>query len=243
MAKNNNLKDFLTDVANAIRTKKGTTALINPQDFSSEIASIESGGESADNGFLGVATLRKTKVFGSSNFKTLIINDGVEEIAEYALYRCMATEIILPNSVITLGANSFYNCFNLKSIVLSDNITVLPNQCFYGCNALETVILPENLTTINTANFRACTALKKVVFKSKFKTMTTNVFNGCSAMEVLDFSACTRVPSVTNVNSFTGIPATCKIVVPDTLYDSWIAATNWSNYASYIIKKSDYDAL
>ena len=44
MAKNDNLKDFLTDVANAIREKKGTTDLINPQDFSAEIASIQSGG-------------------------------------------------------------------------------------------------------------------------------------------------------------------------------------------------------
>lgn len=44
MAKNNNLTDFLTDVANAIRAKKGTTEKINPQDFSSEIASIKSGG-------------------------------------------------------------------------------------------------------------------------------------------------------------------------------------------------------
>ena len=44
MAKNDNLKDFLTDVANAIREKKGTTDLINPQDFSAEIASIETGG-------------------------------------------------------------------------------------------------------------------------------------------------------------------------------------------------------
>lgn len=44
MAKSNNLTDFLTDVANAIRAKKGTTDLINPQDFSAEIASIETGG-------------------------------------------------------------------------------------------------------------------------------------------------------------------------------------------------------
>ena len=47
MAKNNNLTDFLTDVADAIRTKKGTTAKINPQNFSSEIASIPTGGGSA----------------------------------------------------------------------------------------------------------------------------------------------------------------------------------------------------
>lgn len=41
MAKNNNLTDFLTDIADGIRAKKGTTGTINPQNFRSEIASIE----------------------------------------------------------------------------------------------------------------------------------------------------------------------------------------------------------
>lgn len=44
MAKTNNLSDYLTDIANAIRNKKGTTAKIPAQNFSSEIASISSGG-------------------------------------------------------------------------------------------------------------------------------------------------------------------------------------------------------
>ena len=34
MAKNNNLSDFVTDLADAIRAKCGTTGTINPQDFS-----------------------------------------------------------------------------------------------------------------------------------------------------------------------------------------------------------------
>ena len=44
MSKQNNLTDFLTGVADAIRAKKGSTALINPQNFESEIASISGGG-------------------------------------------------------------------------------------------------------------------------------------------------------------------------------------------------------
>ena len=44
MAKNNNLTDFLTDVANAIREKDGSTGTINPQDFSDKIKAIPSGG-------------------------------------------------------------------------------------------------------------------------------------------------------------------------------------------------------
>lgn len=45
MSKANNLTDFLTDTANAIRAKKGTTAKIDPQDFASEISGIQTGGE------------------------------------------------------------------------------------------------------------------------------------------------------------------------------------------------------
>ena len=40
MAKNDNLIDFLTDVANAIREKKGTSDPINAQDFADEIKSV-----------------------------------------------------------------------------------------------------------------------------------------------------------------------------------------------------------
>jgi hypothetical protein len=42
MSKSNNLTDFLTDVANAIREKKGVSGEINPQNFSEEIKSIKS---------------------------------------------------------------------------------------------------------------------------------------------------------------------------------------------------------
>lgn len=44
MSKENNLTEFLTDLADAIREKKGTSEKINPQDFSEEIRSIEGGG-------------------------------------------------------------------------------------------------------------------------------------------------------------------------------------------------------
>lgn len=43
MAKNNNLTDFLTDIADAIRSKTQTTETINPQDFSDKISSIQTG--------------------------------------------------------------------------------------------------------------------------------------------------------------------------------------------------------
>lgn len=41
MAKNNNLQDFIEDIADAIRKKKGVGYKINPQNFSNEIADIK----------------------------------------------------------------------------------------------------------------------------------------------------------------------------------------------------------
>lgn len=53
MAKNDNLKDFVKGLADAIRAKKGTTDLINPQNFEAEIASIPSGGVCNKYGYNG----------------------------------------------------------------------------------------------------------------------------------------------------------------------------------------------
>lgn len=54
-----------------------------------------------------------------------------------------------------------------------------------------------------------------------------------------DFSQHTSVPTLSNTNAFKGINGICKIIVPDSLYDSWITATNWSTYADYIYKVSE----
>ena len=49
MAKTDNLQDFLTDIANSIRTKTQTTDPINAQDFSDKILNISSGGNTLKN--------------------------------------------------------------------------------------------------------------------------------------------------------------------------------------------------
>lgn len=41
--------------------------------------------------------------------------------------------------------------------------------------------------------------------------------------------------------TFYGLSENFQIVVPDYLYSKWIIEPNWSTYADYIIKKSDWD--
>lgn len=75
MSKADNLKDFLTDVANAIRTKKGSTDLINPQNFSAEIAAL-SGGLEVIEMTETTATIEPNKVYVWGMVESLDITLG-----------------------------------------------------------------------------------------------------------------------------------------------------------------------
>ena len=60
-------------------------------------------------------------------------------------------------------------------------------------------------------------------------------FRDCSNCFVFDFRKATSVPTLENVNAFTNTPANKEIIVPDELYDSWIAASNWSSSTNNIV--------
>ena len=66
------------------------------------------------------------------------------------------------------------------------------------------------------------------------------IFANDVSLSVVDFSKATAVPSLSNVNAFSNTNSTFQIVVPDALYDQWIATDNWSSYASQIVKASEY---
>lgn len=94
MAKNDNLTDFLTDVASAIRAKKGTTDKINPQDFSSEIYALQ---ESTTASLTDIVQKTITNVSADQLSGATIIGHG-------AFYDCSGlTNITIPNSVTSIG--------------------------------------------------------------------------------------------------------------------------------------------
>ena len=73
---------------------------------------------------------------------------------------------------------------------------------------------------------------------SNVSTIGSNAFYACYSLKVMDFRNHTSIPTLTG--AIANIAADCKIVVPDALYDAWIAATNWSSSADKIVKSSEY---
>ena len=76
MAKTDNLQDFLTDVANAIRTKTQTTEPINAQDFSAKILNIPTGG--GENTLKNLLDATKTTYHLFYKYNGVSVNDLIQ---------------------------------------------------------------------------------------------------------------------------------------------------------------------
>ena len=117
------------------------------------------------------------------------------------------TELIMPNSVTSMGNGAVGSCTSLTSVTLSEALTAIPGFAFMGCTALTTITLPASINSIGAAAFFNCNAMDSIVVKS------------------------TTPPSASAI-SFRNIPENCLRVVPCGTLDAYTEA--WSTYFSQI---------
>ena len=173
----------------------------------------------------------------------LILSNNITTINTNVCSSCVSLKnITIPNKVTSIGSGAFYYCI-LSKIIIPSATTTIGSGAFQTCNNLAKIILHNNITSIGNYAFQDCYALSNIVMPNKTNSISSSLFQNCYGMSFYDFSEYTSIPTLSNTNAFTNIPSDCKIIVPDSLYTNWIGATNWSTYASYIIKKSDWDAL
>lgn len=64
-----------------------------------------------------------------------------------------------------------------------------------------------------------------------------------STFTYVDFSNAARIPSLGSTHLLLDALTAYKFIVPDSLYNSWVADTNWSALASHITSTSEYAAI
>jgi len=90
-------------------------------------------------------------------------NTKLTTIDNAAFYNCKALrEVVVPNTVTSMGYSIFQDCSSLKSLVFSDAITVINDHTCSGCSSLEQIQLPQNLVRINYAAFNGTGSLKRI---------------------------------------------------------------------------------
>lgn len=203
----------------------------------------------------------KAKIYQSAfdNYPCLqeiTIPNTVTTIGNYAFRYCHSlVSITIPDSVTSLGNSVFVESFSLRIVSLSNSITTVGNYLFQKCYALAFITIPGSLTTLGTFFVATCDALTSVTMNSGITSIAGSDFAYDSALayviipdSVTDiagaFSSCSGVgeyhvypttPPTLAARAFSGIPSDCKIYVPAESLSAYKSATNWSDYASYMV--------
>lgn len=176
------------------------------------------------------------------NLETVVLPNTITTMNGWNFQYCYNLKnVTLPNNLTTMSSYEFQYCYNLKTINIPSSVTRIGTYCFNNCYNLKNVNLMCQITTIQANTFYQCYSLTEIVLPSTLTRIQSYAFYRCNNIKKYDFTNLTAVPVLENTNAIT-INTNTKIVVPDDLYESWIAANNWSTFASSIVKESEYTA-
>ena len=194
---------------------------------------------------INVSTMSNQHIFSyCSSLKSVSIPNGITRIFTYTFAYCYSlSRVIIPSKVTNLGTYALYHCESLNVVSLPNGLKTIDSYALRYCYSITRLILPNSVTTLNGATLGDNYSLSSVFIPSGVTNIGANTFSNCSGLALVDFRTHTSVPSLANTNAFNSVATDLKIVVPDALYEEWIAATNWSNssIAKKIVKASEYN--
>ncbi|MCQ2973612.1 MAG: leucine-rich repeat protein [Bacteroidales bacterium] len=197
----------------------------------------------------------KKAFYGCTKLTTINIPENVSEILENTFSECyQLKEITIPSNVKSIGNYAFANCKMLRTARIPNSLTYISLGTFQGCHKLNSINIPEKLDSIANNAFTDCHALKELVFSDSVRIIGQYAFSNCTSLtlihfpkkiEKLDiesFSGCLIIEKIIvespnlalEDNVFKDCPSNMIIYVPNTNYQTYISAKDWSSYKNII---------
>ena len=102
-----------------------------------------------------------TKYYGEGG--SVVVPDGVMCIAEDAFFNCTnITSVVLPQGITSIGARAFKCCDSIEKLTLPESITSIGSEAFAYCFKLSCIDLPDSIASINNSAFSFCETLGSI---------------------------------------------------------------------------------
>lgn len=123
------------------------------------------------------------------------------------------TRVVIQDGVTSVGAKSFKNYTNLKTVVLPASITKIGQDSFYG-SGITSITLPANLTTVEPQAFYKCSSLNGTISVPVGVVSIPSYTFAATGISSIEFNgAVTEI----GVNAFMGCRSLTSITLPDTV--------------------------
>ena len=106
-------------------------------------------------------------------------------------------EIVIPNSITSIGNSAFSNCDSLTSVVIPDSVTSIGSGAFSNCDSLTSIVIPDSVTSIGWSAFFNCSSLTSIEFKdpngwycSSYSISSSDLANTSTAAQYLTSTYC-----------------------------------------------------
>ena len=145
----------------------------------------------------------------------LVIPDSITSIGDYAFDGCSnLTSITIPDSVTSIGEEAFSWCRSLTSVTIPDSVTEIKSSTFEGCKSLTSITIPDSVTSIGYRAFFACSSLTSVTIPDSVTSIGEGAFSKCSSL-----ISVTIPDSVTSIGdeAFSWCSSLTSVTIPDSV--------------------------
>ena len=150
---------------------------------------------------------------------TYSIKEGVRIICNNAFFCCRSlTDIVIPDSVTSIGDKAFYRCSSLTSFVIPNGVTRIGNGAFLGCSSLKEVAIPNSVTSIGDGAFASCRSLSNIVIHDGVTSIGDGAFWGCSSF-LIKYISIPKSVICLNGNPFVKWEGKLECLSPNFIYE------------------------
>jgi hypothetical protein len=104
---------------------------------------------------------QQTLVAAPCGLLSYAVPPGVTSIGDAAIAGCIASEVTIPSSVVSIGAQGFSDCTRLKNITIPPSVTSIGASAFHN-SGLTSVTIPASVTSLGDFLFDGCHALTAI---------------------------------------------------------------------------------
>ena len=165
-----------------------------------------------------------------TNVVDVIIPNSVTTIGAISFGYTSLKNIIIPNNVTTINGSAFTSCDKLESVDFGNGVTSIGNQSFYSCTSLSSIKFSDNLISIGNEVFVGCNSIINIEFPSNITSLGQNILYNCINLTTIIIKA-TTPPSL---GSMAFNYSLYKIFVPTESVDTYKSASGWSSYSDKI---------